>query len=159
MAIFRGFSGDMKRTPFRLRLCVCLLIVNLIFIWGNSVLPAEASSAFSDWVRDLLAGLSHSGAAGEGDTGLLRKLAHFSEFACLGILLGWLGGMLKKRRLLPLCWGFAAGCVDECIQIFSPGRSSSPVDVMIDTAGVLVGICLIRAGYGILRKNPEEEGM
>ena len=59
----------MIRTDKRLRLCITLLVCNLIFIWGNSLLPGEISGAFSDWVKSLLAhllpvgpqsGLSHA---------------------------------------------------------------------------------------------------
>ena len=44
----------MIRTDKRLRLCITLLICNLIFIWGNSLLPGEISGAFSDWVKSIL---------------------------------------------------------------------------------------------------------
>ena len=47
----------MIRTDKRLRLCYCLLVLNLAFIWGNSLLPGEVSDAFSDWVKELLASL------------------------------------------------------------------------------------------------------
>ena len=38
-------------------------------------------------------------------------------------------------------------CIDECIQIFSPGRNPSLVDVGIDTAGAAVGVVLLLAVY------------
>ena len=41
-------------TDKRLRLCTALLIANLVFIWGNSLLPGEISGAFSDWVKSVL---------------------------------------------------------------------------------------------------------
>lgn len=144
----------MKRTSFRLRLCVCLLVLNLTFIWGNSMLPADASTVFSDWVRDVLVMLfSGGGGAVGGGTGLLRKIAHFSEFACLGVLLAWLMGMLGKRRALALGAGFAAACIDESIQFFSPGRSPGVLDVIIDTSGVLTGICLMMVLIHILQQK------
>ena len=134
----------MKRTSFRLRLCVCLLVLNLTFIWGNSMLPADASTVFSDWVRDVLVMLfSGGGGAVGGGTGLLRKIAHFSEFACLGVLLAWLMGMLGKRRALALGAGFAAACIDETIQLFVPGRGPAFTDVLLDTSGVLAGVLIL----------------
>lgn len=137
-----------------MRLCVTLLCLLLAFIWGNSLLPAEASEAFSGWVKELLAGIfpGISGGDSEGGHHLLRKLAHFSEFAALGLCLSWLCGMKGWHRLLPLGLGCAAACIDECIQIFIPGRAASAADVGIDTSGVFTGMILLAAGYAIYRK-------
>ena len=44
----------MIRTDKRMRLCTALLICNLIFIWGNSLLPGSVSGAISDAVKSLL---------------------------------------------------------------------------------------------------------
>ena len=88
----------MKRTDKRLRLCITLLICNLIFIWGNSLLPGEISGAFSDWVKSILARILSMGPDDDSSGGLLRKVAHFTEFAALGMLLSWLHGMLQKPQ-------------------------------------------------------------
>jgi len=130
----------MKKTNFRLRLCITLLVLNLIFIWGNSLLPGEVSGAFSRWVKELLGiapGDPHTG------HGLLRKLAHFTEFACLGLCLQWLHGMLKKPVWRSLVCGFCTACLDETIQMFVPDRGPAIKDVLIDTAGVLLGAMLL----------------
>lgn len=130
----------MKKTNTRLRLCITLLVLNLLFIWGNSLLPGEVSGAFSRWVKELL-GI----APGDPDTGhgLLRKLAHFTEFACLGALLQWLHGMLQRKAWRSALWGFGAACLDETIQIFVPDRGPGIKDVLIDTAGVCLGVALL----------------
>ena len=145
----------MIRTERRLRLCTVLLCMMLVFIWGNSLLPGEISQAFSDWVKDLLKTLLHIG--GRGDEmqggGLLRKIAHFTEFAALGALLGWLLGMLRKEKWQPLLWGMAAACVDETIQFFVPGRAPGLKDVAIDTAGVLTGFVLLLIGHTCFKKK------
>ena len=130
----------MKRTNTRLRLCIGLLVLNLIFIWGNSLLPGEVSGAFSRWVKELLGIAPGDPNAGHG---LLRKLAHFTEFTCLGLCLQWLHGMLKKPAWQSLCLGFGVACLDECIQIFVPDRGPAIKDVLIDTAGVCLGIGLL----------------
>ena len=89
----------MIRTDKRLRLCAALLILNLAFIWGNSLMSAEASLAFSNWVKSLLDFLSGAPESGVEGSGLLRKAAHFGEFACLGMLLTWLAAMVGERGL------------------------------------------------------------
>lgn len=143
----------MKCTDKRLRLCVALLICNLIFIWGNSLLPGEISGAFSDWVNSILANFFAAGMESHAGRGLLRKMAHFSEFTALGMCLAWLHGMLQKGKLRPFLWGVLAASVDETIQRFVPERGPSIKDVCIDAAGVLTGIILLWMGYNYLQKK------
>ena len=143
----------MKRTDKRLRLCVTLLICNLVFIWGNSLLPGDVSGAFSDWVKSILAQILPAGPEDGSGGGLLRKIAHFTEFTALGVCLAWLHGMLQKGRLRPFLWGSAAAVVDETIQRFVPDRGPSLRDVCIDSSGVLTGIILLWLGYALVKKN------
>ena len=139
----------MKRTKLRLGICITLLTLVLAFIWGNSCLPGETSGAFSAWLKDLLASLFgwETSDADPGGHGLLRKAAHFTEFCWLGLCLSWLTYMLcvNKRRavLIAVAAGFAAACIDECIQIFVPGRGPGLMDVGIDSLGVVFGICIL----------------
>ena len=71
---------------------------------------------------------------------VLRKLAHLTEFAILGLLVA---------RVLPAMPAFAVGVAyaasDELHQHFVSGRHSAPIDVAIDAAGVAAGIVLLRA--------------
>ena len=143
----------MKRTDKRLRLCITLLICNLIFIWGNSLLPGEVSGAISDWVKWLLSQIFSGSAKPHVGGGLLRKIAHFTEFAALGMCLAWLHGMLQRGKLRPFFGGAAAAAVDETIQRFVPDRGPSIRDVCIDSAGVLTGIMLLWLGYYLLKKK------
>ena len=143
----------MIRSDKRLRLCTALLICNLTFIWGNSLLPGEVSGAFSDWVKAMLARLFTGGGEEVSGGGLLRKVAHFTEFMGLGMCLAWLHGMLGKGKFRPFLWGVAAASVDETIQRFVPDRGPSIKDVCIDSAGVLTGIILLWTGYNYLKKR------
>ncbi len=83
---------------------------------------------------------------------VVRKVAHFLEFALLGFLSGWLMLHLRRRRVcikLWMTWAFpAAFCLlnaafDEIHQIFSE-RGPSVWDVCIDFTGALFGLCLIQ---------------
>ena len=143
----------MKRTDTRLRLCITLLICNLIFIWGNSLLPGEVSGAISDWVKSILALLFDGDPNAPAGGGLLRKIAHFTEFAALGMCLAWLHGMLQKGTVRPFFWGVLTAAVDETIQRFVPDRGPSIRDVCIDSAGVLTGIILLWTGYHFVKKK------
>jgi VanZ family protein len=72
---------------------------------------------------------------GTWDT-ILRKLAHLAEYAILGALLG------RAVRLpgLALALGVLYAVSDEVHQMFVEGRHGSPLDVLIDTAGLLAGL-------------------
>lgn len=144
----------MERTERKMRLCVALLIANVLFIWGNSLLPGSVSGAISGFVKDVLShiipGLSGGGSGGHG---LLRKAAHFTEFACLGALLTWLLSMLGRPRALSLFGSFLVACCDETIQRFVPNRGPAFKDVLIDTSGAAVGMLLLFAGYAYVKRR------
>jgi VanZ family protein len=146
----------MSPTAKRLRLCIALIAVNLAFIWGNSLLPGEISGAISDAVKNAIRwclSFLRLPPGGGGGGGLLRKVAHFTEFACLGGLFTWLFAMLRRPAILALGCGFLAACVDETIQIFVPDRGPGVFDVLIDTAGVAVGFMLLLLFYHIKQKR------
>ena len=147
----------MIRTRKRLGLCIALLIVNVTFIWGNSLLPGYLSGAFSDWVRELLAPLLGWTPGSSSGGGLLRKLAHFTEFMTLGLCLRWLFGMLLTSPTRQ--WLFAAAAslltagIDETIQMFVPERGPALKDVGIDTLGALLGITVLTLINILIKKS------
>jgi len=147
----------MKRTTPRILISGFLILALLCFIWGNSLLPGEDSGELSGFVGTLLQKLLPS-LDFQSDTGmhLLRKAAHFSEFAALGFSFTWFYGMLSKKRLwslaLPLVSGSAAAAIDETIQLFSPDRGPSIKDVGIDTCGVIAGIAVLTLLHWMVRR-------
>jgi len=70
---------------------------------------------------------------------ILRKGAHMTEYAILGLLLLRAVG----RELPAFALGIAYAITDEIHQHFVRGRHASPIDVLIDTAGVAIGIFLV----------------
>lgn len=150
-------------TEKRMRLCGALLIVNLMVIWGNSLLPGWISQGISDWAKGLLKALlclADDRTDEMLNWGLIiRKMAHFSEFTALGVLLSWRMGMQGKRKWISFALGAGAAWVDETIQRFVPGRSSQWTDVALDCCGVLFGILLLYIGHRYLwrRKKPKKE--
>jgi VanZ family protein len=71
---------------------------------------------------------------------VLRKCAHITEYAILGFLLVRALG----RELPALLVGIAYAASDELHQHFVQGRHGSPVDVLIDTVGLLIGTFLVQ---------------
>ena len=103
-------------------------------LWGPVLLWAAVIFAFSS-IPSLSSGL------GTWDE-VLRKGAHLAEYAVLGLLL-----MRALGQQLPaLAVAIAYAATDEVHQHFVAGRHGSPLDVAIDTVGLLLGIFLVR-GY------------
>ena len=54
--------------------------------------------------------------------------------------------------MLLMGFGMAVACIDETIQIFTPERASSLIDVWIDTSGFALGLVVIFSAYTIYNK-------
>ena len=134
-----------------------LICGNLAFIWGNSLMTGPESGNLSggilSWLNSFL-GLGEEGA--EILHYVIRKAAHFTEFACLGALLAWRFGMEHHKGIhlavFSLFGGLLAACTDETIQIFVDGRGSSLIDVWIDTCGTAAGIAIMEIGHHLRKK-------
>ena len=144
---------DLKK---RKQICTALVILNLAFIWGNSLMNGTQSGNLSggimEWINSIL-GLDEAGA--QLLHLLIRKAAHFTEFACLGALLAWRCRLTEERHgiLFPSLLAMAAALVDESIQLITPDRGPSLTDVWIDTSGALAGILMLTLGYHLITKR------
>ena len=83
-----------------------------------------------------------------------RKIAHFLEFAALGLLLCWLFQALRWRCPRLLAWTATAlyAISDEWHQSFQKTRTASWRDVGIDCAGALAGVLICYAVTRLLIK-------
>ncbi|MDR1358604.1 MAG: VanZ family protein, partial [Coriobacteriales bacterium] len=76
----------------------------------------------------------------------LNYVAHFGEYLVLGALLTVLftGSRFKRWQIVLLAVVLAAAYAasDEIHQLFVPGRSSDPVDVLTDILGASAGALL-----------------
>ena len=75
----------------------------------------------------------------------IRKTAHALEYTLLGFLLM---GALNQRKGWAVFIGVIYAASDEVHQLFVPGRSGQITDVMIDSAGVILGIFI----FGLYRR-------
>ena len=84
----------------------------------------------------VLSSIPHLGTGlGTWDT-ILRKGAHVTEYAIFALLLVRAIG----RELPAFLLGVGYAITDEIHQHFVTGRHSSPIDVAIDSTGVLIGV-------------------
>lgn len=112
----------------------------------EAVLRAILGRSFSEQVFDLI----HY---------MIRKSAHVSEYAILSGL--WyravnpgLRGWSRKAAITACTLSIIYAALDEFHQAFTSNREGRPLDVMIDSAGVLAAIAIIwfynkRAGFGV----------
>ncbi len=122
-----------------------LAVVGVGFIWRNSLQAAETSKLLSGIfvhiaenilnffnVHEYLFVLDH----------IVRKLAHFTEFALQGVFVYKALRAFKIDNSFKLAFmmGIFIAVVDETIQFFIPGRGSQISDVILDSCGALVGL-------------------
>lgn len=116
--------------------------MSLIFTLSAQADSGEQSDFFLRWVLGPLA--SHlSPEQFDAVHHLLRKAAHFTEYAILALLWVWNLGTAPGR--LALAWGLATlyAASDELHQAFVPARGPSGFDVAIDSAGALAAIVMV----------------
>jgi len=115
-----------------------------MFIFRNSLENGAQSSARSQAVMQLVNGALAKVHLGPLSEHLIRKLAHFSEFALEGFLLMLCIRVYTKHFVRHMSWpllgGMTTALMDETIQLHSPNRTSSVVDVWIDMSGVVAGL-------------------
>lgn len=90
----------------------------------------------------------------------VRKCAHASEYAVLGILIlgtaySFSEDQRRMRIWLSWCVGTVYAATDELHQFFVPGRSCQLRDVCIDSAGVFAGVLLFSLIKYKIDKNRE----
>lgn len=135
-----------------------LLVLIVFFIWDNSMQNGGSSDGFSLLFAETLTPIVNK-LGFHGNIWILnrivRKLAHLTEFTILGSLLYTIlrryityGTVIKTIGL-----GMLIACLDEFIQLFSPGRSSQFSDILIDTVGVVTGILVVKLVYYIRYKR------
>ena len=144
----------------RFGLPTLLTVLWLCFIFGNSLQTGVESGAASGRVHRLVNALPELlGLGSPISERFVRKAAHFTEFAFLGLLICsdlwafYAVSLNKKLRFsipillcsVPICAAFAS--VDEFLQSFVDGRGPSVTDVLIDTSGALTATILFIAFF------------
>ena len=151
----------------RKRILILCLILNLLFIWGNSLLPREVSARLSDRVMDVMnaaaekLGLGpdfftfHTDEDGDGEPDrtslLVRKLAR------LGALFRLLTDEREGAAALSAMYAAGTAASDEALQLLSH-RGAQLRDVLLDCAGAALGIFLVAAVRRARRGSASERG-
>ena len=145
-----------ERIINRIFLILTLLVMALIFFFSTQ--NGESSSETSSRVVRIILSLFIRGFGKMGESEqaaliseyshIVRKAAHFTEFAALGfcfsVYLSTRERKMKipKRGLGALVFSALYALSDEAHQMLSDGRGPSLIDSAIDTAGAFTGIII-----------------
>ena len=154
----------------RKRILSVLLVLALVFIWGNSLMSRELSGQISDGLMEIMntaaeklgmgkdvftymSDADGDGVAEQPTSHLVRKAAHVTEYAVFAALVFLRLESAGKKRFFT-AWGLGAltGAIDETLQIFSH-RGSQVRDVLIDTAGALLGLGVVSLVLYFIRRK------
>lgn len=157
----------MKTNIIRIILII-LLLMTFSIIFGFSSQDGEESKGLSRKITELITQNNEkiqSLSSQEKEEVLdrieavIRKIAHFSIYTIIGILLMALMCMFnivdKTRVGITLVLGIIYAATDEFHQVFVQGRTALITDVVIDTMGVILGILLVLLIREIYRKIKE----
>jgi VanZ family protein len=139
---------ESKVKPFLKYWLPVLIWLGLIFLGSTDLMSAEHTSRiiepFLRWLRPDI-----SAEAIAQVQFFVRKCAHVTEYAVLAMLL-WRGlrrgtNLQMKMSIVFISVWLACGISavsDEFHQSFVPSRTASPIDVMIDICGALIGLAI-----------------
>lgn len=162
-------ENKMKKNILRIILII-LLLGTFYIIFGFSSQDGEKSGSISRRITEKIATLIPQ-IQKENEIekenimntmeSIIRKMAHFSIYTVVGLLLMSLVSTYnikeKNRLIITLITGIIYASSDEIHQSFVPGRSPMITDVVIDTMGVILGILLIILGKKIIKKYRENK--
>lgn len=140
----------MQKKAFLLWMLVLTWMCVIFYFSSKPISESHAQSYFIlEIANKVLNSLGiHSQIVNDAVNFILRKTAHISEYAVLGVLLytALLNSNIRRKKAVFVC--ALVICIlystsDEIHQIFVQGRSASIADVMIDTIGSCLGLIAI----------------
>ena len=159
----RETDPDMQKTsPWLIAARVIFtfaLIACIVFIFSNSMQIGDVSETASGRVlllmKKVFNRLGMPGAANHLTDHIVRKLAHFCEYALEGFLLMLCLRVYTRHFFKHVSWpmlgGLLTALTDETIQLFVPGRSGQVTDIWIDFSGVMTGLLVGLILLGLVR--------
>ena len=130
----------------------CLVIVWASIIFIMSSFNSEMSSSQSGRIVTLIADLFNIKNI-EFLSFLVRKMAHFTEYFILGLLVCHLFEIYDKRIYIGIILSILYAFSDEVHQLFVSGRHFGLFDVLIDSLGVIMGHIFYKFGIYLFKKN------
>ena len=144
-----------RKRAIRWGMVICWMIV--IFMFSSDV--AETSNEKSNFIVEIIdaAGVNVESLFKGNIDFFIRKLAHFTEYGILSVLIYravtfeysvrgaklYRNMLYKKSFAISIIITFLYACTDEFHQLFVNGRDGAMRDVLIDTCGGFIVLLLI----------------
>lgn len=131
-----------------------VIALTVVAIFSASLQTAEASSAQSGFVKEKVNDICMTLFNAEYDELFpdIRKVAHFAEFALLGVECAVFCRLNRKNRYGAFIFGIAVAVCDEMLQLTSDGRAASVQDVLLDFCGFSTGMLVTTAVAVLISK-------
>ena len=159
------------RTSIKRTIFLILIILNCatIFYFSNQVAnnSSKQSSRVVEFVSEVIPSIKNMKEPEKEKiksnvlTPIVRKMAHFSIYAALGI---WSTSFINtfkqittpKKILIAILFCMCYAITDEIHQVFIEGRSGEIRDILIDTLGATTGMLLTGINF-THKKNERKE--
>lgn len=127
------------------KLSIILVIIWALAIFIMSSFNVEESANQSNFIVNIIASIFNINNISLLSL-IIRKLAHFTEYLILGVLVinMFTKNNVKKSYLLSILLCIIYATSDEIHQIFTPGRACQIKDILIDSIGSITGIYLFK---------------
>lgn len=127
------------------QLSIILVLIWMIIIFIMSSFNAEDSANQSNFIVNIIANILNINNI-ELLNLIIRKLAHFTEYLILGVLVinMFTKNNAKKYYLLSILLCIIYAISDEIHQFIIPGRACQIKDILIDSIGSITGIYLYK---------------
>ena len=155
----------LKKDKIFYSVILSLILLTLVWIFVQSALPTEVSEAESDKVTEIVDKVVPEEVSFKDFLiNNIRKIAHFLEFAALGLEVFLLLWYSRRLKIGFIGCGFGFGAIiaflDESLQIISD-RGAAILDVWIDLGGYASFYLLPIAAYFVfmLIKNKNKNSI
>lgn len=128
------------------KLNIIFVIIWMMFIFIMSSFNSNESSNQSNFIVNILSNIFNISNI-EILSFIVRKLAHYTEYTILGILVYNLIYSYNKKIYISIIICIIYAISDEIHQLFVPGRSCQITDILIDSMGSVTGIILLYIIY------------
>ena len=116
-----------------------LVIIWMVIIFILSSFDATSSSGQSGIIVNFISSVTNIDNLSLLSK-IVRKLAHFTEYFILGLLVYNLIKNYNKKTYIAIIICILYAVSDELHQILVPGRSCQILDIIIDSLGSMLGI-------------------
>lgn len=120
---------------------IILVILWMLLIFSMSSFNGTESNNQSGFIVNIISNILNINNL-ENLSFIIRKIAHFTEYLILGILVANMIKQYNKKWYITIIICILYATSDEFHQILTPGRTFKIFDIIIDSFGSITGLIL-----------------